>query len=126
MAPPGKQSSHAIDALATLAQEEGALSVSDHSEAFIPGNEVQPEILDHGDPFPTQTIPSVTNGSNPTIQLDESNSLQDMPLPPESCFDWLHLPLNDQLLFDGDFASSLWINSCDQGHEYCGVIEHYF
>lgn len=52
--------------------------------------------------------------------------MSDISLLPESYFDWLDLPLNDQLLFDGAFADTLWNDPCDQDHEYCGITEKYF
>lgn len=99
---PGKQSSRAIEALAFLSQDRATPSVSDNGQGFSPGNGFEPDdIGTYYTSHPMYPIPAVINAPHTEVERDESSSLQDMSLHPESYFDWLDLPLNDQLLFDG-------------------------
>jgi hypothetical protein len=126
MTPPGKESNRALDILVSL-QGWGTSSVSDRGKDLAPGSGVEPENIGSGDiSRHIQAIPAVKTDSSMAVEPGELSTMLDISLHPESNFDWLDLPLNDQLLFDGAFTDASWNNPCDQDHEYCGITENYF
>ena len=99
---PGEQSSRAIEALAFLSQDRPALSISHNGQGFTSGNGVESEDIGlYHTSHHISPISAAINGPLMAVEQDESSSLPDMSLHLESYFDWLDLPLNDQLLFDG-------------------------
>jgi hypothetical protein len=125
--PPGKQSSRAVGTLVSLAQEGEPILVSEQVKSLAPGNGVDPEEIGSSDISPpAQVFPATIDDLNTAVEPEEKSNLSDVSLWPESYFDWLDLPLNDQLLFDGAFADLLWNDTCDEGHEYCGLTDHTF
>lgn len=129
MTPPGKEYSRAAEALASLAQEGTIPSAFDHGTSFTPESAVQhkagandPGNISH----PLQIIPTDVDDLTQAMVLEDPSTLSDISFHPEPSFDWLDLPLNDQLLCD-NFSDDLWWDiPCDAGHVYCGVNGNYF
>ncbi|KAJ6019542.1 fungal-specific transcription factor domain-containing protein [Penicillium canescens] len=127
MTPPGKESSRAVEVLTSLAQESGISTASDPAENLAPRSVVEPQENGSGGiSHQIQAVSSVISDSNTAVELEEPSTVPDDSPHPESYFDWLDLPLSDQLLFDGAFSDVLCNDPCDQGHEYCGITNSTF
>ncbi|PYH64995.1 uncharacterized protein BO88DRAFT_396114 [Aspergillus vadensis CBS 113365] len=109
MSSTSNSSSRAIKALKSLECD---------GDASIQLNTTKPSVRDRG----AECDGSVSAGQRgtPTTALESMNNFNHLDFI-ENAFDWLQLPLNDQLIFDDVIESSLWEEVCESYDPMGGI-----